>query len=438
VEAVFGRRAGLATIEQLLATGVSREVIRSKVSRAVWQMALPREAEAGAWSVPEADPARIVRRSTHLPPMWANPSLTAHDGRRLPRPDGWFDDMGLAVHVHSKGYHAGELDWEATGVGGRRLRRARRSTRRRHSGQIASDPDGVLARIERAYRQARRRPARRRRRPASVDGVSDAFFTPLSGDGRRYRGEHACIGPWSPEFMHAGPPSALLVRVSERAAADAVPRLVAMRASVDILAPMPVGDVEVWVRVVRAGRRVSLTEAALTAGGTELLHARVWHVRPAEVPTPMIDQLGAPPVPAPHEGLPTLSNWTFPYARSLEWKVVHGDPVGPGPAAVWSRARIPVVAGEEPSGLQRAVLTADSGNGVSAELDWQRWSFVNVDLDVHLSRPLVGAWVLLDATTRYEPSGTALAASALSDEQGPVGRGAQTLVVAPRDRPARR
>jgi hypothetical protein len=87
------------------------------------------------------------------------------------------------------------------------------------------------------------------------------------------------------------------------------------------------------------------------------------------------------------------------------------------------------VDGEEPSGLQRAVLTADSGNGVSAGLDWNAWSFVNIDLDVHLSRPLVGEWVLLDAATRYESNGTALATSGLADEQGPVGRGAQTLVV---------
>lgn len=96
------------------------------------------------------------------------------------------------------------------------------------------------------------------------------------------------------------------------------------------------------------------------------------------------------------------------------------------------RPRPYVVAGDEPSGLQRAVLTADSGNGISAALDWERWSFVNVDLDVHLSRPLQGEWVLLDASSRYEATGTGLAVSDLGDERGPVGRGAQTLVVSPR------
>jgi acyl-coenzyme A thioesterase PaaI-like protein len=287
--------------------------------------------------------------------------------------------------------------------------------------------------------------------------VTDAFFTPLSRDGRRYRGEEACAGPWSEELMHGGPPSALLVRTAERAAADSVsrdavpgeavpgeavagdavpgdtvPGLVALRASVDFLSPVPVGVVEVSARVVRRGRRITLTEAVLAAAGREVLHARVWHVRLAERPTPALDPAPAARRPSPDRLQPALESWEFPYARSLEWRLVHGDPVGPGPAAVWSRTRIPVVDGDQPSGLQRAVLTADSGNGLSASLDWNAWSFVNIDLDVHLSRPLVGEWVLLDAATRYEPTGTALAASALADEQGPVGRAAQTLIVTPR------
>jgi hypothetical protein len=266
--------------------------------------------------------------------------------------------------------------------------------------------------------------------------VSRAFFTPISDDGRGYRGERACIGPWSSDLMHGGPPSALLVRACERAAADAVPGLVAVRASVEFLSAVPIGDVEVSARVVRAGRRITLTEAALAAGGREHMHARVWHVRPADTPPAALADQNAPPRPSPAETATTLTSWSFPYARALEWRVVDGDPVGPGPAAVWTRAGIPIVAAEEPSGLQRAVLTADSGNGISAGLDWNAWSFVNIDLDVHLSRPLIGAWVLLDAVTRYEATGTALAASTLSDERGPVGRGAQTLVVSPR--PGRR
>jgi len=51
---------------------------------------------------------------------------------------------------------------------------------------------------------------------------------------------------------------------------------------------------------------------------------------------------------------------------------------------------------------------------------------------VHLSRPVTGEWVLLDARTRVESTGTGLATSVLRDQAGVVGEGAQTLVITPR------
>ncbi len=51
------------------------------------------------------------------------------------------------------------------------------------------------------------------------------------------------------------------------------------------------------------------------------------------------------------------------------------------------------------------MVAADSGNGVSAALDWRRFLFINVDLSVHLHREPEGEWVYLDALTLPEPSG---------------------------------
>ena len=110
---------------------------------------------------------------------------------------------------------------------------------------------------------------------------------------------------------------------------------------------------------------------------------------------------------------------------------VTGDAVGPGPATVWARQRIPVLAGVEPSGLQRAVLVADSSSGVSSVLSWDDWSFANLDVDVHLMRPVVGEWVLLEARTRLSATGSGLTTSTLYDARGVVGASAQTLVVQP-------
>src|SRR4051794_31132680 len=175
--------------------------------------------------------------------------------------------------------------------------------------------------------------------------------------------------------MHGGPPSALLVRECERAAAEVAPDLVALRAGIDFLSPVPVGPVTVSARVVRGGKGVTLTEAVLEAAGREVLHAPVWHVRLAEAATPGLDPQPAADVPAAADCPPTLTDWTFPYARALECRLVGGNPSGPGPATVWCRSRIPLVPGEEPSGLQRAVLVGDSASGISASLDWTAWSF---------------------------------------------------------------
>ena len=48
------------------------------------------EAAAGAWSLPEADLARLMSRSSVVPEPWLNPELRDADGCRLTTPDLWF------------------------------------------------------------------------------------------------------------------------------------------------------------------------------------------------------------------------------------------------------------------------------------------------------------------------------------------------------------
>lgn len=113
------------------------------------------EAAAGAWSVPEADLLRLVATSRVLPPAWANPQLTAPDGCRLTTPDVWFDDVGMAVMVHSRRHHAGALDWEKTVEQDADLSAARVVVVGVTPAALARDPGRVLRRIERAYQSAR-------------------------------------------------------------------------------------------------------------------------------------------------------------------------------------------------------------------------------------------------------------------------------------------
>ena len=103
-----------------------------------------------------------------------------------------------------------------------------------------------------------------------------------------------------------------------------------------------------------------------------------------------------------------------------------------GPAVCWMRMRAPLVAGEEPSPLQRVLVAADSGNGISSTLDFRRFLFINVDLTVHLHRLPAGEWVCLDSLTIPEPNGQGMSDTMLADERGPIGRACQTLLVTER------
>jgi hypothetical protein len=74
-------------------------------------------------------------------------------------------------------------------------------------------------------------------------------------------------------------------------------------------------------------------------------------------------------------------------------------------------------------------VAADSGNGISAVLDFARYLFVNSDLTINLLRCPQGEWICVDARTLLAPNGCGLAESQLFDEAGLVGRATQSLAV---------
>jgi hypothetical protein len=93
---------------------------------------------------------------------------------------------------------------------------------------------------------------------------------------------------------------------------------------------------------------------------------------------------------------------------------------------------VPLLPDEEPTGLQRVLAVADSGNGLSAVLPPGKWLFINPELTVHFRREPRGEWICLDAETAITEGGAGLATLTLSDDDGVVAHGAQCLLVAPR------
>lgn len=257
--------------------------------------------------------------------------------------------------------------------------------------------------------------------------TESAFFVP---DGDGFVGTPHTGGPWDPtRLMHFGPPAALLGRHLQAMPADQ--EMFVARVTYEILRPVPIGHVTVTTQVVRPGRRIELVEATLRTGDTELALARGWRIRVGEVAIP---EVAAPPVgmddiEGAHDEPFFEIGVDQHYGKAMELRFEQGSFLEPGPAVVWVRQRIPLVLGEEPSPLERVLVVADSGNGVSATADPRALLFVNTDLSVHLVRPLQGEWVGLSARTMMDPGGFGQADTALSDRVSRIGRSVQTLFV---------
>ena len=253
-------------------------------------------------------------------------------------------------------------------------------------------------------------------------------------DGDLFRATELTRGPWDPGAQHAGPPAALLGRAIEQLPDSADFQL--GRVTFEILRSVPIAPVRVEARVVRPGRRVQMVEAELSdAGGEVLIRARGWRLRTQPVEIPPEVAPGIAPPPPPEQGaelgfFPTGQE--HGYHTGMEVRFTSGSFLEPGPATVWLRMRKPLVAGEEPTPLQRLLIVADVGNGVSAALDFHRFLFINVDLTVQVERLPEGEWIGVDAVTLPQPSGVGTAESVLFDISGRVGRGLQTLLIAER------
>ena len=239
-------------------------------------------------------------------------------------------------------------------------------------------------------------------------------------------------GPWDPEAQHAGPPAALLGRAVEQIE-DPEPFQVA-RITLEILRAVPIAPLRVEARVARPGRRVQLVEGSLYDDDGEVMRATAWRLRTGSVELPDSPEAEAPPGPDAAKPRDFVSTGeSVGYHSAMEYRFLEGAFLEPGPAKVWMRMRYPLVDGEPPSPLQRVLVAADSGNGVSATLDWRRYLFVNVDLSVHVERLPIGEWICLDAVTLPQPTGIGVAETLLLDQRGRIGRALQTLLVSRRD-----
>jgi Thioesterase-like superfamily len=255
--------------------------------------------------------------------------------------------------------------------------------------------------------------------------VAESIFEP-TGDGRFIPTE-AALGPWTDQALHGGPPTMLLARGIERFPAEQ--EMLVSRLTVELLRPVGRTPLEVRAKLVRPGRKVQLVEASLWNGESEVARA-----------TALLIRRGSIEVPPRSEGLPrpgpeSEAPWTGGWRRGDAYHVLGVEVRGPtleeqaGPGWAWFRLKLPLVPGEEPTPLLRVCAAADFPNGISYVVDPRKVSFVNPDLSVFVLRPPADEWVLVEARTWLEATGSGMAEGALYDRRGRIGRSVQSLIV---------
>jgi Thioesterase-like superfamily len=264
--------------------------------------------------------------------------------------------------------------------------------------------------------------------------MSESIFI---AEGESYRPTEHARGPWDPRALHGGAPAALITAAFERAQPGAELRI--GRLGFEFLRPIPLAPLRVATRIIRPGRRVQELAAELHAG--DELIARASALRVQEVPaaaaaaaraaqetTGTLERLSGPESGEPVRfALNDSADASFAStAMEMRWL---SDPAEPGSGQVWMRMRLPLLAHEPLSPLARLAATADFGNGIGRALPFDRFLFINADLAIHLQRLPRGEWIGTDARTILHNGGVGQAEAVLHDEDGPLGRSFQTLVV---------
>lgn len=260
--------------------------------------------------------------------------------------------------------------------------------------------------------------------------TAEAVYLP---DGDFYVSTELANAGWYEEGQHGGAITALITGHVEK-----VPTLTPMevaRVSVELFRVVPLVPLRIESRVVREGKKIQTVLADVRGpDGTLLASATVQRLRVADRPVPDEAKTASTTLDPPELCRP-VDTRTWGHGESakrmfhrnaIEVREIHGTFGESGPGAIWVRLTAQVVAGEQPTPAQRAVVVADFCNGVASRLG-AGWVFMNSDLTVHIGRVPQSEWVALDADAMYHDKGRGVAWGSLWDEAAWVGRSAQTL-----------
>lgn len=205
--------------------------------------------------------------------------------------------------------------------------------------------------------------------------------------------------PWGDSVLHGGPPAGLLAREIQRFAA--APEMQVVRLTIDLFRPVPMAPLALSARTARAGRRIHVVDATLSAGGIDVCRASGLLLHTAETPIPE-ESMSAPRGP-----------------ESIESSSL------PGGARPRSEGR----QGFHTAIEVRWVATVSDFVNAMSGAPWAGGArFINTDSTIYLHRMPAGEWIGLQAERSVTPVGVGWASALLFDTKGLVGRATQALL----------
>lgn len=114
----------LRSVQAIVAEGVQRQLVTTEALHRELNLAgtsrtrLLRRAlndiAVGVRSVPEIEFKNVLSRSLLLKGISWNAPIVSDTGAPLPTPDGWIDEVGIALEVDSREYHLSPEQWQKT------------------------------------------------------------------------------------------------------------------------------------------------------------------------------------------------------------------------------------------------------------------------------------------------------------------------------------
>jgi len=246
-------------------------------------------------------------------------------------------------------------------------------------------------------------------------------------DGDRFVPTQDALSPWGSDRLHGGPVLGLVTHAALQDADGASLQLA--RLTVDLFRAVPNAPLQARVDVLRAGRRLRLTQVSVWADEREVTRATALMLKPSEGTHRHLHD-GHPDGP---EGLETESligaHRAHKHPPGFHFAVETRRPErGDGHRAIWMRTPMPLIAGVDTDATVAAAILADFNNAVSSIAgyeDGRAVGHINTDTTLYLERPPVGQWSCLESDIQSERDGISISQVLHYDTHGRFGRSVQ-------------